>query len=103
LPTKYIIHCTGPDAKQYGINWELFRSCYNNILNLAKEQNIKEIAFCCISTGLYGYPKKDAANNAYTEVIDWLEKTNYSFNKIIFVTFTLEDYNLYLSLHKNNS
>lgn len=67
LPSKYIIHATGPkigydkNGKFINPDYEdhnLLRTTYINILNVGKLNNIKEIAFCCISTGIFGFDKK---------------------------------------------
>lgn len=99
LPAKYIIHTVGPVWKGGGYNEaELLSNCYKNSLELAKNNNIKTIAFPCISTGVYGYPKKDAAKIAVNTTITYLSTINYKFDKILFVCFTEDDYIIYQNL-----
>lgn len=100
LPAKFVIHTVGP-VWQGGKNneAETLASCYKNSLRLAVETNLSSIAFPNISTGVYGYPKKEAAEIAINTVSDFLEK-NSSFSKLIFVCFDEENYNLYQSLLK---
>ena len=62
LPCKKVIHTIGPIW--YGGNnneRELLASCYDTAMRLAEENNLKSIAFSCISTGVYGFPKAEAA------------------------------------------
>ncbi len=72
----------------------LLKNCYINSLKIAIENNIKTIAFPNISTGIYHFPKEKAAEIAF-DVIKTFEQNNH-FNKIIFVCFDEENYNLYL-------
>ena len=70
LPAKYVIHTVGP--VWYGGNKkepELLKSCYTTALNLAKENNIKTIAFPAISCGVYHFPIDKACKIAYDTVI----------------------------------
>jgi O-acetyl-ADP-ribose deacetylase (regulator of RNase III) len=65
LPCKYVIHTVGPIYyDEEGDKPKLLASCYKTALDIAKEKRIKSIAFPCISTGAYGYPKAEAAKIA---------------------------------------
>ena len=67
LPAEYILHTVGPIGEHPG----LLSSCYISSLNLAKEHSIRSIAFCCISTGIFGYPNAKAAKVALQTVREW--------------------------------
>jgi O-acetyl-ADP-ribose deacetylase len=95
LPAKYVIHTVGPVYGKDPENQEKqLASCYENSLELAVEHNCKNIAFPNISTGVYGYPKDDAAKIACSAVNDFLEK-NKSIHEVIFVCFDEENFTLY--------
>ena len=68
--------------------------CYLNCLTKADEMKLKSIAFCCISTGVFGYPKEEAAMLAVKVVREYKEQTA-SDVKVIFDVFTEEDDELY--------
>ena len=85
LPAKYVIHTVGP--VWYGGNKkepELLKSCYTTALNLAKENNIKTIAFPAISCGVYHFPIDKACRIAYDIVTEFINKYN-CFEKVIFI------------------
>lgn len=98
LPAKFVIHTVGP-VWRGGNNSEdkLLADCYLNSLKLAIENKIKTIAFPNISTGVYRFPKKLAAEIALREVNNFLSTEN-TLEKVIFVCFDHENYNLYLNL-----
>ncbi|MBA4321661.1 MAG: O-acetyl-ADP-ribose deacetylase [Odoribacter sp.] len=98
LKAQYIIHTVGP-IWQGGISDEhaLLASCYQKSLFLAKERKIKTIAFPGISTGVYGFPKDQAALIALTETRRFLKKNSFP-EKVFFVSFDEESFRLYNSL-----
>ena len=95
LPSKYIIHTVGPivNGSATDEDKKLLKSCYNSCLNIVVENSIKSIAFCCISTGIFGFPKVDAAKIA----VETVEEFNKEI-KVVFNVFTDEDYNIYNKL-----
>jgi O-acetyl-ADP-ribose deacetylase (regulator of RNase III) len=98
LPAKYVVHTVGPVWNGgHKKEPELLANCYTNSLKLAVENNIKTIAFPNISTGIYGYPKREAATVAVTAVKEFLA-TNDSIEKVIFVCFDDENLALYRDL-----
>ncbi|MBD5434211.1 MAG: protein-ADP-ribose hydrolase [Treponema sp.] len=96
LPSKYIFHTVGPivSGKVTAQNKSDLQSCYISCLEKAKEMNLKSIAFCCLSTGVFGYPKDEACALAVRTVKAWLAKDGYNI-KIIFNVFTDEDKKFY--------
>ena len=77
LPCKKVIHTVGP--VWYGGNnheRELLASCYDTAMKLAEENGLKSIAFSCISTGVYGFPKAEAAKIARKVLTKHIEKVN---------------------------
>ena len=98
LPAGYVIHTVGP-VWNGGNQKEpkLLESCYKRSLELAVENEIKTIAFPNISTGVYGYPKKEAAQIAVRTVNNFLKKHNV-IKKVIFCTFDAENEEIYTSL-----
>jgi O-acetyl-ADP-ribose deacetylase (regulator of RNase III) len=94
LPSKYIIHTVGP----LGENPEYLEKCYINSLDLAKHNNVKSIAFPCISTGIYRYPQINAAKIAISSVSKWLIKNKNHKIKIIFCVYLNSDLNIYSKL-----
>lgn len=74
MRADYVIHTVGPIYSQCGNNCQrLLASCYINSLKVAQELGCKDIAFPAISTGIYGYPKEEAARIAYEAVKGFLE------------------------------
>jgi O-acetyl-ADP-ribose deacetylase (regulator of RNase III)/shikimate kinase len=101
LPYKGIIHTVGP--VWYGGSRgepELLASCYRKSLLLAQDAGLSSIAFPNISTGVYGYPKEDAARIALETVKNTLPQTP-GLKQVIFVCFDQENYRLYQRLLNN--
>jgi len=100
LPCKYIIHTTGPkvDKANPTEDHKQLAQCYVATLDLAMKNKITEIAFCCISTGIYGFDKTRAAKTALSTVRRWLRNHSRHFEKIIFVLYTDEDQEIYSKL-----
>ncbi len=98
LPAKYVIHTVGPvwNNGKYGEEQKL-ESCYKKSLQLAVDNACKTIAFPNISTGVYRFPKKEAAEIAVKTVTDFLSG-NDKIEKVIFACFDEENYNLYKAL-----
>lgn len=96
LPARHIIHTVGPVYKdgQRG-EPELLASCYRESLRLTAEASLQSIAFPCISTGVYGYPKQQACEIAVSTVADWLATSELP-ERAIFCCFGAEDARLYL-------
>jgi len=97
LPSKFVIHKVGPvwngDKEE---KKKLLADCYRNSLELALQNNIKTIAFPNISTGIYHFPKDKAAEIAIKTVKEFFQKEE--FEKIIFVCFDDENYDIYKAL-----
>ena len=100
LSAQYVIHTVGPVWNGGTRNEpELLKSCYHRSLEVASKNNIRSIAFPCISTGVYRFPKEQAAliavQTVRTFILDCI-----SFEKIFFVCFSREDHDIYQILLK---
>ena len=95
LPARHVIHTVGPvyAGGERG-EADLLRACYRNSLDLAKQHELAVIAFSCISTGVYGYPKIEACKLATDTVHGWLMEHDYP-RQVIFCCFGEEDARLY--------
>lgn len=95
LPAKYVIHTVGPVWSGGRFREpELLASCYNQCLKIAVEKKIKTIAFPNISTGVYHFPKRDAAMIAIETVIELLRE-HTEIDKVIFCCFDEENERIY--------
>lgn len=103
LPSNYIIHTVGPIV--YGqlteTHGKLLKSCYTSCLELAEQNNIKSIAFCCISTGEFCFPNREAARIAIKTVKEYLKENNSNIN-VIFNVFKECDLQLYNTILKED-
>lgn len=100
LPAKFVIHTVGP-VWNGGNNNEknLLANCYKNSLQIATQNQVKTIAFPCISTGIYRFPKEQAAQIAVETVKDFIQ-THPNIEQVSFVCFDEESYDIYRSLLK---
>lgn len=97
LPAKWIIHTVGPVWHGGRRNEAaLLANCYRHSLELALAHGVKSIAFPGISTGVYGYPKDQAAQIAVTAMREYENK----FDEIIACCFSEEDKKMYEDLLK---
>lgn len=94
LPCDYVIHTVGPivQGRLTEKHCELLKSCYQSCLELAILNGIKSIAFCCISTGVFGFPQDKAAEIAVQTVREFLKTHDI---EVIFNVFTEKDYEIY--------
>lgn len=96
LSAKYIIHTVGPVyGSEAGREEELLAACYKNSLLLGEDRGIKTIAFPCISTGVFAFPKNKAAEIAVRTVDNFVHEHPETFESIIFVTFSEPDFEIY--------
>lgn len=88
-----MIHTVGP----MGEKPKKLQSCYSTCLKLAKENNLRTVAFPCISTGVYGYPNESAAHVALNTVREFLETPENAdkVDRIIFCLFLPQDVSVY--------
>ena len=95
LPAAHVIHTVGPvwNGGHKG-EPELLANCYRNSLRLAEEQQLERVAFSSISTGIYGYPKQEAAAIAVREVRQWLATHEWP-RSVLFVVFDDENRQAY--------
>ncbi len=101
LPSHYVLHTVGPIIAAGKIptkdDASLLVSCYRSCLELAAEHGLNSLAFCCISTGEFRYPRQDAAKIAAREVANWLTATGIPMT-VVFNVFKAEDAAVYRSI-----
>lgn len=99
LPCEYVIHTVGPivEGKLTQRHCEQLKSCYRSCLTLAEENQIRSIAFCCISTGVFMFPNEKAAEIAVQTVQEYKTETG-SRIEVIFNVFKEQDERIYRKL-----
>ena len=95
LPAKYVIHTVGPIYSGSESDPENLYNCYLNSLNLARANDVHSIAFPCISTGVYCYPKDKAAQVSSKAAVDWIKSNSDYDMEIIFCCFDDRSCGLY--------
>jgi O-acetyl-ADP-ribose deacetylase (regulator of RNase III) len=97
LPARYVIHTVGPVWKG-GDNYEtaLLQACYRNSFDIARENGVRSIAFPAISTGVYGFPKRQATEIAINAMLEYADR----FEHIIACCYSEADAELYRDVLK---
>ena len=105
LPSRYVLHTVGPiivpGCQPTPEEEALLTGCYRSCLALASENDLKSIAFCCISTGEFHYPNRQAAALAIQTVREWLGEMQSPMN-VLFNVFKDEDATIYRELLKKD-
>lgn len=97
LPADHVVHTVGPyvrGGKVSAMKEDLLKKCYTSCLKLADGKGLSNIAFCSISTGVFGFPKEAAAKIAVDTVKEYLRNTKSEL-KVIFNVFDDEDLKIY--------
>ena len=99
LPCKYVLHTVGPiiEGCVTRRDRELLASCYRSCLELAAENSLESVAFCCISTGEFHFPNEQAAQIAVETVKQFMNR-NTGVKKVIFNVFKDLDKAIYEKL-----
>lgn len=100
LPAKKVIHIVGPivSGRLTPALEQDLADCYTNTLNLCAEKGLRSVAFCCISTGVFGFPQQRAAEIAVQAVEDWMQTHEGQIDRVIFNVFKDEDRRYYEAL-----
>ena len=102
LPARYVLHTVGPivrDTEPTPRQERQLADCYRSCLALADAHDLQSIAFCCISTGEFGFPQKRAAEIAVSTVRAYLDATVATgINSVIFNVFKDDDLSIYRNL-----
>lgn len=102
LPARYVLHTVGPivrDVEPTPRQEQQLVDCYRSCLALADAHDLQSIAFCCISTGEFGFPQRRAAEIAVSTVRAYLDATGTTgINSVIFNVFKDEDLSIYRNL-----
>ena len=103
LPCRYVLHTVGPiiQGKPREKDKESLASCYRSCLELAEQNDLQSIAFCCISTGEFHFPNDIAAEIAVTTVKNYIREKNSGI-KVIFNVFKETDHEIYRKLLRQN-
>lgn len=101
LPARFVLHTVGPivQGSLTDEHRRLLASCYESCLALADAHGLKSVAFCCISTGVFRFPKEEAARIAVRTVRDWLDAhPKTTVGRVIFDVFEDADHRIYEAL-----
>ena len=97
LPAKKVIHIVGPivESRLTPALEKALADCYTNTLDMCLENGLKSVAFCCISTGVFRFPGRRAAEIAVKTVRDWMLRHPGVVDRVIFNVFKDEDREYY--------
>ena len=97
LPAKKVVHIVGPivQGDLTEVLEEGLADCYRNTLDMCLGNGLRSVAFCCISTGVFRFPNKRAAEIAVRTVTEWLSAHPGSMERVIFNVFKDEDRGYY--------
>ena len=99
LPARYVLHTVGPIIRDRatGEDREELASCYRACLTLAAEKRLRSVALCCISTGEFHFPNREAAVLAVRTVKEFLQRPTL-IQRVIFNVFKQQDADIYRAL-----
>ena len=97
LPSKKVIHIVGPivNGMLTAKHEKDLADCYKNTLDMCRENGLRTVAFCCISTGVFCFPNSRAAEIAVKTVKEWLAENEGQIDRVIFNVFKDEDREIY--------
>lgn len=99
LPSRFVLHTVGPivpDGRPTGEQQMQLADCYESCLNVAAELGLRSIVFCAISTGVFGYPKDEAACIAVDTVRTWSARHTGTVEDVVFDVFSEGDEAAYM-------
>lgn len=104
LPSRYVLHTVGPIAagRPTAMHREQLASSYRSCLDLALGYGLETVTFCCISTGVFGFPQREAAPLAIDTVRTWLAEHRDAGIKVVFNVFSKADEDAYRDLLGGN-
>lgn len=94
LPNKYVIHCLGPVYGRDNPADKLLGNCYKNALKCSEDKQVKSVALPAISTGVFGYPIKEATRISFNTILAEIPKLKH-LQKLKFVLFSEADLKIY--------
>ncbi|MFB8792645.1 MAG: O-acetyl-ADP-ribose deacetylase [Microcoleus sp.] len=102
LPARFVIHTVGPVWRKGNDGEpELLADCYRKCMQIATDREFESLAFPCISTGIYSYPKVLASEIAVKVCSEYIQK-NGGVQRVIFCCFDRENYEIYERILSNN-
>lgn len=97
LPAKKVIHVVGPIVREEltAADEQALAACYRNTLDLCAAEGLRSVAFCCLSTGVFRFPKRRAAEIAVSSAVSWLTENPSRMGRVVFNVFQDEDRGYY--------